>query len=536
MIRMSRVPSDQSQKGSVLPDGSVPPHPDSSSHHHHRHLSSSSSSSPSSSIPSSSTSTPTERMGMATGRYLLEGALSRGSPGAGGKDVIMEDPGGGDFYSAERVYGAGVDPRQRKPSTLGGGGMVAGKGLEEELCRICGDRASGYHYNALSCEGCKGFFRRSITKTAKYVCKYGGNCEMDMWMRRKCQACRLRRCREVGMKEECLLSEYQCQLRLERRKKQKGSSSSYRKDSSVASPDSNENPDMDVKPSIGSLNAAMVASSSSSTAPSSSSSSGPSSSSAGDTSADNPLLLMPQEHQDVVKTLMILQQKFEFPDEQEVEKATEDISEEKASKNEVTADGFLNAMAQMTVLITHLIVEFAKSLPGFIDLNKDDQIILLKSASTEIMAIRAARCYDVESKSIVFANGQPCTLDNMLDLGLGKYAELIYEFCHNMTVRLQTDNAEYSLLTAICIFSDRPGLKNPQRVEALQSTYVNTLHSYQKVKRPRSGGALARFLTRLSDLRSISLEHSSLLVDLQSIGSNFPSLMTEVYILPPEYS
>ena len=30
------------------------------------------------------------------------------------------------------------------------------KSLEEELCSICGDRASGYHYNALSCEGCKG--------------------------------------------------------------------------------------------------------------------------------------------------------------------------------------------------------------------------------------------------------------------------------------------------------------------------------------------------------------------------------------------
>ena len=50
-----------------------------------------------------------------------------------------------------------------------------------------------------------GFFRRSITKAATYACKYGGQCEMDMWMRRKCQSCRLRRCREVGMKEECRL-------------------------------------------------------------------------------------------------------------------------------------------------------------------------------------------------------------------------------------------------------------------------------------------------------------------------------------------
>ena len=31
-----------------------------------------------------------------------------------------------------------------------------GNSIEDELCMICGDKASGYHYNALSCEGCKG--------------------------------------------------------------------------------------------------------------------------------------------------------------------------------------------------------------------------------------------------------------------------------------------------------------------------------------------------------------------------------------------
>ena len=61
---------------------------------------------------------------------------------------------------------------------------------QEDLCLVCGDRASGYHYNALACEGCKGFFRRSITKNQSYKCKYGDNCEIDMYMRRKCQACR----------------------------------------------------------------------------------------------------------------------------------------------------------------------------------------------------------------------------------------------------------------------------------------------------------------------------------------------------------
>ncbi|MGH0117215.1 UNVERIFIED_CONTAM: hypothetical protein FKN15_046136 [Acipenser sinensis] len=75
----------------------------------------------------------------------------------------------------------------------------------DEICVVCGDKASGYHYNALTCEGCKGFFRRSITKNAMYKCKNGGNCEMDMYMRRKCQECRLRKCKEMGMLSESAL-------------------------------------------------------------------------------------------------------------------------------------------------------------------------------------------------------------------------------------------------------------------------------------------------------------------------------------------
>lgn len=30
---------------------------------------------------------------------------------------------------------------------------------EPKACAVCGDLAKGYHFNALTCEGCKGFFR-----------------------------------------------------------------------------------------------------------------------------------------------------------------------------------------------------------------------------------------------------------------------------------------------------------------------------------------------------------------------------------------
>ncbi|KAI5095315.1 nuclear receptor subfamily 1, group H, member 5 [Silurus meridionalis] len=115
----------------------------------------------------------------------------------------------------------GTTPGMKRPR-LGPGARVKG---QDELCVVCGDKASGYHYNALTCEGCKGFFRRSVTKKAVYRCKSGGSCEMDMYMRRKCQDCRLRKCRAVGMLAECLLTEVQCQSkRLRKGAKHRGDS------------------------------------------------------------------------------------------------------------------------------------------------------------------------------------------------------------------------------------------------------------------------------------------------------------------------
>lgn len=40
------------------------------------------------------------------------------------------------------------------------------------LCAICGDRATGKHYGASSCDGCKGFFRRSVRKNHMYSCRW----------------------------------------------------------------------------------------------------------------------------------------------------------------------------------------------------------------------------------------------------------------------------------------------------------------------------------------------------------------------------
>lgn len=99
------------------------------------------------------------------------------------------------------------------------------------LCAICGDRATGKHYGASSCDGCKGFFRRSVRKNHMYSCRlekqppwlnfmnlilyinvwndffmllyrFNRQCIVDKDKRNQCRYCRLKKCFRAGMKKE----------------------------------------------------------------------------------------------------------------------------------------------------------------------------------------------------------------------------------------------------------------------------------------------------------------------------------------------
>ena len=72
-----------------------------------------------------------------------------------------------------------------------------------ESCVVCGDRASGRHYGIISCEGCKGFFKRSVRKNIQYQCHFKKVCEVNVTLRNNCQYCRLQKCLAMGMKREC---------------------------------------------------------------------------------------------------------------------------------------------------------------------------------------------------------------------------------------------------------------------------------------------------------------------------------------------
>uniref|UniRef100_A0A6I8Q6G1 Retinoic acid receptor RXR n=1 Tax=Xenopus tropicalis TaxID=8364 RepID=A0A6I8Q6G1_XENTR len=93
----------------------------------------------------------------------------------------------------------------RSMSSHPNGGAVSGK----RLCAICGDRSSGKHYGVYSCEGCKGFFKRTIRKDLTYTCRDNKDCIVDKRQRNRCQYCRYQKCLATGMKREAVQEERQ---------------------------------------------------------------------------------------------------------------------------------------------------------------------------------------------------------------------------------------------------------------------------------------------------------------------------------------
>nr|ACO92359.1 ecdysteroid receptor isoform [Neomysis integer] len=359
----------------------------------------------------------------------------------------------------------------------------------EELCLVCGDRSSGYHYNALTCEGCKGFFRRSITRSNVYHCKYGKHCEMDMYMRRKCQECRFTKCLSIGMKPECVIPESQCNIKRQQklqREKQKQKDKPIMIDNSML---------VDDKARLESLVERMESQNQRNIRP------------------------LTSEQQELIKTLKQIQSDYELPTEENIKSIT------KKTKQPMDLQGII----ETTTVTIKLIVAFAKRLRDFMTLRLEDQICLLKGSSSEVMMIRAARRYNPVTDTILYFDNEPYTRAMYNEAGMMPSAtEDIFRFCSKMH-RLKVDDAEYALLTAIVIFSERPSVIEGKKVENLQSLYVETLQLYEQDKYKNTNTpALAKLMSVLVELRSLGYVNNNQCIKIND-NVEFPAFLRELW-------
>uniref|UniRef100_A0AC35UIP3 Nuclear receptor domain-containing protein n=1 Tax=Rhabditophanes sp. KR3021 TaxID=114890 RepID=A0AC35UIP3_9BILA len=92
------------------------------------------------------------------------------------------------------------------PRTSSNSGSVVLSDADSK-CQVCGDRAIGKHYSVISCNGCKGFFRRSIWQNLQYTCRFNKNCVIDKDHRNACRACRFQECMLKGMNRASIQNE-----------------------------------------------------------------------------------------------------------------------------------------------------------------------------------------------------------------------------------------------------------------------------------------------------------------------------------------
>ncbi|XP_078053827.1 bile acid receptor-like isoform X2 [Mustelus asterias] len=395
---------------------------------------------------------------------------------------------------------------------------------EEELCVVCGDKASGYHYNALTCEGCKGFFRRSITKNAVYKCKTGGNCEMDMYMRRKCQECRLKKCKAVGMLAECLLTEIQCKSkRLRKNTKQV---------MDLFCSIKVEEDGVDSKQVSSTTKAGKI----------------------------QQRVEFTPEQQQLLEYIVEAHHKYRIPQE-----AARKFLLELANP----VEDFLR-LTENATLHVEVLVEFTKRLPDTDHFSTLSGCCHNQCFEEHIPAVMMEQSH-LDEVSIIVPN---CTLgqdspqqegetpDQRWNPGVqnltpfkeqtaGEYTGYVcvegkislpqqsstaeefitpmFDFYRSMG-ELNVTDTEYALLSATTIlFSDRPYIKNKEHVEKLQEPLLEILYKYSKIHHPASPQRFARLLGRLTQLRTLNHNHSEVLMSWKMKDQKLTPLLCEIW-------
>lgn len=79
--------------------------------------------------------------------------------------------------------------------------------VDLKVCGVCGDKALGYNFNAITCESCKAFFRRNALIQKPLKCPFNNQCDITTLTRRFCQKCRLDKCFSIGMCKDLIMSE-----------------------------------------------------------------------------------------------------------------------------------------------------------------------------------------------------------------------------------------------------------------------------------------------------------------------------------------
>ncbi|XP_057171332.1 nuclear receptor subfamily 1 group I member 3 isoform X3 [Ursus arctos] len=294
-------------------------------------------------------------------------------------------------------------------------------------CMVCGDRATGYHFHALTCEGCKGFFRRTVSKSTDLTCPFAGSCKVNKAQRRHCPACRLQKCLEAGMKKEMILSAEALAMRRAKQAQRR---------------------------------------------------------------AQQAPAQLSKEQQELVQTLLGAHTRHVgtmFDQFVQFRPPAHLFTHHQRLPITVPVLPLLVHFAEVNTFMVQQVIKFTKDLPLFRSLPMEDQISLLKGAAVEICHIALNTTFCLQTQNF-FCGPLRYTLEDGVHAGFQEeFLELLFRF-HATLRRLQLQEPEYVLMAAMALFSpDRPGVTQREEIDRLQEVMALTLHGYIKGQPPRPG-------------------------------------------------
>ncbi|XP_056590508.1 nuclear receptor subfamily 1, group D, member 4b [Triplophysa dalaica] len=428
------------------------------------------------------------------------------------------------------------------------GGMVL-------LCKVCGDIASGFHYGVHACEGCKGFFRRSIQQNIHYkMCVKNENCLIMRMNRNRCQHCRFKKCLSVGMSRDAvrfgripkrekqrLLDEMQsymnslnesasmdCTMPTDTPtsprdgQSEEAISQAYRdifaneeKFVKISNDDINNNNPFGYTESHTQSTTSCLTQS---RCPTASHDNKPAAHFIDNSHYHFPLSSSPSQgtapphsclsnHNDYSSQMSCPWRPSPSAKVLACPLNAWPISSARCSSQQVWV-----AFSQCFTPAVKEVVEFAKGIPGFWALSQHDQVLLLKAGTFQVLTVRFCSLFDAKERTVTFLNGQTYPLASLRALGMGGLLDAMFEFSQKLgNMNLGAD--EVALFMAVVLVSaDRSGVSDVGAVEQLQEDLIGALRSLITQRRPDDSSLFPKLLLCLPDLRTLNSHHSEKLL------------------------
>ncbi|KAM4569955.1 peroxisome proliferator-activated receptor alpha-like isoform 1-T8 [Odontesthes bonariensis] len=393
----------------------------------------------------------------------------------------------------------------------------AAAGPEESLgplnleCRVCSDKASGFHYGVHACEGCKGFFRRTIRLKLEYD-KCERSCKIQKKNRNKCQHCRFHKCLSVGMSHNAIRFG-----RMPQAEKLK-----LKEESKVVEKEVKGPMEADHRTLVRQIHEAYMKTFNMNKAKARLILTGKTS--------QPPLIIHDMEtFQLAERTLEVHMVKGEYS-ELQAGLLIPAVACEELQQREAEARLFYCCQSTSVETVTQL-TEFAKAVPGFQNLDLNDQVTLLKYAVYEALFTLLASCMNKDG--LLVARGGGFITREFLKSLRRPFSDMMepkFQFATRFN-SLDLDDSDLALfVAAIICCGDRPGLVDIPLVEQLQESIVQALRLHLLANHPDDTFLFPRLLQKLADLRELVTEHAQLVQEIKTIeDTSLHPLLQEIY-------